>query len=397
MSRTAARGAGPAFATLIVAVLATTVAAAQPAGDEDAPIDAELEALLGEGSASEPPPDAGEPTPDGDGDGDGDVAVEAPPVRDPKLARKLRDGAAKFVKKADRLLKRKKVAEAHEIYRRAIEIYDKAFELDPAAVTLLTAGALEEKLELWYEAARRYERALAETEQPLDDKGRARAQEALDRTKLYLGVLVVTVVPEGATVTLDGTPLGEAPLPTPLLLKPGEYTLALAMDGFVAFETKLVIEAGSESERTFELEPVPVVVEKPRPPPPPPPPPLPPAPKKTVLYASAGATLGLLVGATVTGVLAVGEHGTFTDESLPEDERDAAQSSGKRMALLSDVFTAGTVVAAGFTAYYYLKVYKPKAAERSAAEREREGWHDELSIVPVIDRDGGGLSVVGSF
>ncbi len=376
------------LATFAVALVATRAVAAQPAADDE-PLDAEIEALLGDSATSGDPPAETEIEPE----------VDDAPVRDPKMAKKLRDGAAKFVKKADKLAKRKKLDEAADLYRRAIGVYDKAFEIDPAAVTLLIVAGIEEKLELWYEAARRYQRALAETEQPLDDKSRARAEQRLEAVKLYLGVVVLAVTPEGASISIDGVGVGVAPLPESLLLKPGEYTVAITAEGFVPFETKLLVEAGSESERAFELEAEPVVVEAPPPPrpTPPPPPPLPPGPRKTLLYAGAGATIGLLVGASVTGVLAVGQHGTFTDPQASGDERDAAQDDGKRMAMLSDVFTVGTVVVGGLTAIYYLKVYRPRAAARAGAERERESWHDELGLTPVVTPDRAGVAVFGRF
>ena len=52
----------------------------------------------------------------------------------------------------------------------ALAAYDKSFELHPDAKILLAAAAIEVKLLRWIEASNRYERALAETEIPLDDK-----------------------------------------------------------------------------------------------------------------------------------------------------------------------------------------------------------------------------------
>jgi hypothetical protein len=328
------------------------------------------------------------------------------PVRDPDAARKLAAAAAKMVKKGDKLARRKRTAEkAKEEYARAIVTYDKSFELNPDPAVLVASAALELKFERWMEAARKIRQAFAETEIPLAEALRPRAQQVLDAALLYLGLVTLTIEPEGALVLLDGAEVGTAPLAESLLLAPGSYTLAIQADGFITAEAKLTIEAGSESERTFVLDPVPVVVEAPRPPPPPPPPPLPPPPSKMALYVGGGATCLFTVGAVVTGILAVGKHGTFSDPDASPAERDAAQSSGRTLALLTDGLTFAAIAAAGFTAYQYLKVYKPKMARHRRLEREREEMapRDEyaarpkLILTPTVQAGGGGLVLAGWF
>ncbi len=387
---------------LVTPALAPSLAIAQPEDDVEVPVD-------------DAPPDIGmDPEPDAGVEGDA-AAVESDPapVRDPRAAKKLADGAAKFVKKGDKLKKRKKDAEAAAEYERALAAYDKSFELHPDARILLITAALEERLGRWYEAAQRYQRALDETEVPLDDGAKLKAAQRLDAAKMYLGLVVLVVSPEGAAIKLNGEEVGAAPLATPLMLRPGEYALEISADEFVTLETKLVIDAGSESERSFELEPVPVVVEKPReaPPPPAPPPPLLPPVSKTPLLIGAGATVLFTGLAVTTGVMAIGKHGTFEDETATAEDRDAAQSSGKNLALATDFFTGAAVVGAAFTVYYYLKIYKPKAKARDDAERQREGAHDEYSrrpprtrergpkvlVMPTVQAGGSGIAITGWF
>jgi tetratricopeptide (TPR) repeat protein len=339
----------------------------------------------------------------------GDAGEPEPVVRDPKAAKKLAAGAAKFVKNGDKLARRKKDAEALAEYERALAAYDKSFELHPDARILLVTAGLVAKMGRWVDAADRYERALAATEIPLDAKSQAKAQAGLDDARTHVGVVVMTVSPEGALVTLEGVEIGTAPLGKPLVLAPGEYKLVVTAPEFIDLETKLVVEAGSESERNFELQPIPVVLEPPRPPPPPPPPPLPPPPSKLPLYIGGGATVLFTGLAVTTGVMALGKHGTFTDPGATADEKDAAQSSGRTLTKLTDAFSVVALAGAGFTVYYYLKIYRPKAAERTRLEDEREGAHDEFSrrrrgrrgpkvvVVPSVQGDGGGLVLTGWF
>lgn len=376
-------------------------ALAQPDGEpiEVAPEDPELPVDLGDLAVDEPPPP--------DATDDAPPADEPPPaaVRDPKAAKKLAVGAARFAKKGDRLARRKKDAEAAAEYERALAAYEKSFELNPDAAVLVEMAMLEVKLARWVKAVARFRRALAETEVPLDARAQARAQAGLDDALTRIGVVAMTIVPDGAVVTIDGVEVGTAPLAEPLVLAPGEYALAIRADGFVAYETPLVVEAGSESERTFELAPVPVVVKPPRPAPPPAPPPLPPAPSKTKLYAGAGATLVFTGAAITTGVLALGKHGTFHDEGATIEERDAAQKSGRSMARLTDVFATGAIIAAGVTTYYYLKVYRPKVDDHERLREERANHRDEYSrvrrppilVAPAVHDDGGGLVLTGWF
>lgn len=390
-----------ATATLIAFLMSTLVpvSALRAQGADDEPLDIGI-------PDEEPPPD------------DGGGAEEPPPedepvVRDPKMAKKLAEGAAKIVKAGDKLLKKKKVEQAHAEYARAIPAYLRSFELNPDAKILVIVAGLEEKLQLWAEARAHYVQALAETELPLDAKARAKAEAGVDNTGAYLGVVSLVILPEGATVLLDGTDIGPAPLAAPLVLKPGEYTLSISAETFLPLETKLVVDAGSESERTFELEAEPVEEYVPPPyvPPPPAPEPPPPSPSKLVLIIGAGATLAFTIGAVSTGIIAVGKHNTFTDPEATDQEIEDAQASGPTMAALTDAFTAAAVVAAGATVFYYLKIYSPKVKERDRLMEERaaEGGGDELTrreikrrmpkviVAPSVQDGGGGLVVTGWF
>lgn len=357
----------------------------------------------------DPPLDIGmdeEPPPDGEGEGEPEPEEV---VRDPKMAKKLAEGAAKIVKSADKLWKRKKVDQAKEEYARAIPAYQRSFELHPDAKILVIMGGLEEKLEMWFEARTHFAQALAETEIPLpDDKWRAKAQAGLDNATMYLGIVTLMVQPDGSTISVDGVEVGVSPLAEPLVLKPGEYTLSITSEGFLPLETKLVVEGGSESERSFELDPEPIKYTPPPEPDPEPiaPPPPPEPPSKLILMIGAGSTLAFTIGAITTGVIALGKHGTFNDPAASEADKDAAQSSGPTMAMLSDVFTTLALVAAGGTAYYYLKVYTPQVKEHEA---ELEGDEGEMAraksrrrapkvvVAPVVGEHGGGLSIGGWF
>ena len=344
-------------------------------------------------------PDGDEPPPDvTPGDADAPPDAPPPPVEpDPATkaaAKKLLDGGDSFLKKGDYLKKRKRPAEAE--YQRALAAYTKAYELVANPKIYFPIASAEEKLERWVDAATHYRRFLTQAG-TVDAKLRAEAEKRLENVKLNLGVLALGITPDGAAVMINGNPIGTSPLADPLFLAPGEYALSLTADGHKPLEQKLTIEAGSESERAFELESAAVIIEAPRPPPPPPEIPLPPRPSRLALYAAGGLTLALFAGATTTGILAVGKQGTFNDEDASDNAREDARKSGKSMALLTDGLVLGTMVAGGVAAYYYIKVYKPRHSEYRKQLDQRENRFDEYArapkvfVTPWVQSGGGGL------
>lgn len=356
------------------------------------------------GDEAAPPPD-GDPQPPPDGD-----QPPAPPAEpDPATkaaAKKLLDGGDGFLKKGDSYAKRKKLDKAKEEYERALAAYTKAHELVPNPKIYYPMAIAAEKLEKWVDVATHFRAFLAGVPDA-DPKMKADAEKRLENAKLNIGVLALSITPDGAQISIDGNVVGTSPLTEPLFLGPGEYTMSITADGYKAMEQKLAIEAGSESERSFELESAAVIIDTPRPPPPPPEIPMPPKPSKVMLFVAGGATLAFVAGATATGIIAVGKSGTWHDEDADPDLREDARQSGKSMALLTDGLVLGTIVAGALTAYYYQKIYKPKNAEykKKVLDREKALGNDEYAnqgapkvfVTPWVQAGAGGLSITGEL
>ncbi|HTJ44876.1 MAG TPA: PEGA domain-containing protein [Kofleriaceae bacterium] len=321
-----------------------------------------------------------------------------PPPDDPKAkaeARKLIDGGDQFIKKGDYLEKKGKHDQALEMYQRALAAYEKAYDLVANAQIYFAIAGAEEKLGHWLDAANHYKKMLAEAAD-MKPALKDAATQRLEAAKAYLGQITLTVTPDGTHVSVEGKDIGTSPLTEPLILEPGEYTLGFTHDGYTPTEQKIKLEAGSESERTFTLQPIPVVVEKPRPPPPPPAPP--PTISKTPLYVGAGITAAFGVTALVTGIVAVKKHGTYVDDSLDPMTREAARTSGKHFALACDLTMVGALAAGGYTAWWYLKKYKPKMHELESEPPPSDGAPDaSLWLAPMISDDAGGMIMGGRF
>lgn len=355
--------------------------------------------------AQAPDPDAGEDAageiemePEAGAD-DGAPAEPPPVIKDPKLAKKLASSALQLVRKGDYQARRKREDEAKAFYVDAIAAYKKAIETGDLVELNYELALVEEKLGRIDDAVRHLRLVVQATEGVRPDVQR-KANAKHDELLMQVGVVNLQVQPEGATISIDGNQIGVAPLTETLVLMPGTYTLTFASDGYQPRDAELKVEAGSEIERSFELEPIQIVVEPvpvedddPVPVSPPP------RPSKAPLYVGGGVTVAALGVGIATGILAVGRHGTFTASDSTRAERDDAQSAGKRFALISDISLGTAVVAAGFTAYWYFAKYRPGLASAESARQSSE--MSKLDLVPWVQRDAGGvvsgLGVTGSF
>jgi hypothetical protein len=355
---------------VIGCMLGATPAAAQP-DEEEIEIETEIE-------PTKPQPQAAEPV-----------------QKDPKAAKRWAWTGKQLIAKGNYMTRSKKPDEARVHFENAVEAFTKAIELgDDPAVYLELAESLD-KLGKFDEAARNL-RLLTKIEGLRADIAK-KALARYDEATTKVGLVTLNVKPDGATIALGGLTIATAPLAEPLILLPGTYMFQLAAEGFQPLETEIKIEAGSESERGLELQPVEIVIDtRPRvvddePITPPPPPP---EPSKLPLYVGGGATALLAATATITGILAVGQHGTFTSVESSAAEREDARTRGRRLARISDVTTVGALLAGGFTAYWYVLKYRP--AQRKLATEDRA----KLTVVPWVQPTGdhaGGLSLTGSF
>ncbi len=365
-------------------------AAAQPADEE-----------------TEPAPPAPAPAP-----ADAPEAAEPPPaapVKDPKLARKWLLAGQQLLQKGDGQTRAKRLDDAKTSYENAVTAFEKSIEVgEDLGTHALLADALDKLGK--HDLAVKHYRVVVNAQEGVRADVQKKAAAKLDEALLKVGIVTLNVKPDGTTITLAGVELGKAPLPEPLVLMPGTYAVGFQVEGYQPREAELNIEAGSESERTIELEPVkivqaPIKDEEPIAPPPPPPP-----PSRLPLYAGAGAAATLLGVATVTGILAIGRHGTYTATDATAEERADARSSGKTLALVTDLALVGGLAAGGFTAYWYFFKYRP-ALEKPAEQRpagpveatrrgrgRRDGAQStKVDVIPWVQPDASGLTLVGVF
>jgi hypothetical protein len=325
---------------------------------------------------------------------DAEPAEPPPIVKDPKVAKKWLQAAQQLDRKGDALTRQGKTADAKQQYDNAITAYLKAIEAGDDVSVYYALALVADKAGNTVDALKYLKTVLAPDSGVRADITK-KAQAKLDELELKVGVVMLMVTPDGSTISVGGNQIAEAPMAEPLVLMPGTYMFSFAAVGYQPRDLEVKVEPGSETERAVELEPVPTVIK---------PPvvdepesevvPVAQGPSKLPLYIGGGAAIGLFAVGTITGIMAVSRHGTFTDPQTSPVNREDAQASGKTLALVTDLCFVGAVGAAAFTTYWYLKKYKPQA--QLHVERQA-GIRPKVDVVPWVQPQASGLAVAGAF
>lgn len=373
---------------------------------------AALAALVLSGGAFAQPADPGgdiemEPEQTGSGSAgghapEGTTSTAAPPAspvkdpKDPKLAKKWFAAGQQLMQKGSLFAAKNRFEEAKAQFENAVTAYQKALSAGDDVNVYFDLASAKEKLGKLDEAVK-YLRLVVNAKPGARPDVVKKATARLEDLSTKVGLVTLTVTPAGSSITLGGAELGVAPLPEPLVLMPGTYTLSFQADGFQPKEAEIKIEPGSETERAIALDPVQVIVEparpvmpdesllddKPKP------------PSALPLYVGAGVTCAGILGAGIFGILAVGQHSTFTAASTSKLDREDARINGRRFALITDLSLGTTVVAAGFTAYWYF--YKYRRAPPKPEDRHPPPVEAKLDVVPWVQSQSGGVTIAGRF
>lgn len=331
------------------------------------------------------------------------------PVKDPKAAKKWHEAGKQLVQKGDYNTRKNKLDDAKAQYENAVTAFEKALETGDDLNVHYDLGLAQEKLGKLDLAAKQM-RIVVNTKAGIKPDIMKKATAKWDDLSTKVGLLTLTINTEETTVSLAGVEIGKSPLPEPIVLMPGSYTFSFASDGYQPKDVELKIEAGSESERTIELEPIKIVVEPPRKDPGPPVEVVKPEkPNMLPIYIGGGVAAAALLTTIITGIIATSNHSTFVAPESTFDEREDARVAGQNAAVVSDVMLLTTVAAAGFTGYWYwfkyrpaLKKYKgedeaPPAGGRPGAPNPDDISMTKVHLVPWVKTDAGGLSFAGSF
>jgi hypothetical protein len=191
-------------------------------------------------------------------------------------------------------------------YEQALELFNQARAIYPAAQVLRMTGYTLMALERWLEAADMLEQALASNFKPLLPKDAEDTQDNLANVLTHLAQVEVVSSVAGATVSIDGG--DEHALPHKERLSPGPHRFEVRAPEHESVEKEIDLEAGQKEQLT--LDPTRGDVVQPRPKPRP-------RPKPVEEPASSGdlfgwfpyqGPIGLAVGGlgVVAGVVGIG-------------------------------------------------------------------------------------------
>lgn len=287
--------------------------------------------------------------------------------------------------RGDRLMGRGRIDRALGAYEKGLEHYRAAYDAYPDGKIYFPIALAEQKLGRFVDSLNHYRQLLEEGED-LNPQIIEQVEAQIVEVKKNLAGLDLVVEPEGATILVDGVAIGEAPLAEPHFMEPGAHTYAVTHEGFTPVEGEVDLAPGVVERREVELAQVPVVVEKKRPRRPPEDPiARDEGSARTPLWVGLGATALFATAATITGVAAVSKHGTYTDDSLGAEEREAARDSGKTLSVTTDLLWVATAASGAFTAWYYF---------RDDGDESRTSG---VAWAPYVDGEGGGLAISGRF
>jgi hypothetical protein len=180
----------------------------------------------------------------------------------------------------------------------ALAKFSQAYDLSHDARLLWNMASCEKELRHYARAAALIGRYLQEGGDSIAPAQRKSAIETQAALTTFYAKVKLNGAPDGATVFVDGTQVGQTPLSEPLLLDLGTRALRVEQPGFVPFEKNVEIAGGGELEVPVALTPVPVVMVAP--------------PVLTITTAGARDIIaidGKVVGSQRwQGAVAVGEH-----------------------------------------------------------------------------------------
>lgn len=158
--------------------------------------------------------------------------------------------------------------EARSRFTRGLELYEsgdfeaaladftRAYEIAPHFAVLYNIAQVRAQLRLYPDAVQTFERYLAEGGGDIPAPRRAEVQEELGRLGALIGRIELTVdTPAQATVYVDGTEVGRAPLDAPLPVAAGRHVIEVRGQGHLPTRRLVTIAGGEVEVLRISLDP----------------------------------------------------------------------------------------------------------------------------------------------
>ncbi len=167
------------------------------------------------------------------------VEASPPPPVDPAAAAEAtaKEEARKHFDQGLALFDRGSLETAFPEFERSIAIY-------PTRAAIKNAALCLRRLNRFAEAVEMNERLLATPNVSAEEK--AIAEGELTQLRPVVGNIIIDGIQSGATITIDGKPVGTTPLKGPLHVSVGTRTVRILKAGFETFEKRIEAPGGKE-------------------------------------------------------------------------------------------------------------------------------------------------------
>ncbi|MEW5741958.1 MAG: PEGA domain-containing protein [Myxococcota bacterium] len=136
-------------------------------------------------------------------------------------------------------------------YAAALTEFKAAYDAAPTWEVLYNIGLTERRLFKYGQAVKTFQRYLEEGGKKVPKDRRADVEKELEQISALTAKVTVKVEGASAKLSVDGEPLGDSPLPEPVLLGSGPHTFRAEREGFLPAEKSL--EVVSRKDVTLEL------------------------------------------------------------------------------------------------------------------------------------------------
>lgn len=137
----------------------------------------------------------------------------------------------------------------------AIAEFKQAYALSPHPSVLYNLGQAYAASGRAVEAVQTLRKYLEQADPKLDAQRHAQATALVDYQGQRIGTLKLVIEPVGAELTLDGEPLGKAPLASPVQLSAGSHGLTVAHAGYTPRSVRVEIVGKTSTTTELRLEP----------------------------------------------------------------------------------------------------------------------------------------------
>jgi hypothetical protein len=129
-------------------------------------------------------------------------------------------------------------------YSAALAEFEAAYNLAPAPYILNNIGLSQKGLFRYQDAIATLQKFLAASPSLPTDQ-RKQTERIIAEMQALLSPVTLDVAPAGAQISLDGHPIGNAPLAAPIQVAAGGHTIDVALDGYAPAHREILVAAST--------------------------------------------------------------------------------------------------------------------------------------------------------